>query len=106
MYGDCFPFRFFQPFQRKQMFNVTPKYLSKVLKDHLGISFKSYLTSLRIDKAEELLTRDDIKINEICKMVGFMNHSAFIRAFKQKNGISPSEYRNLYQKRHSGGDSK
>ena len=89
-----------------QMFNVTPKYLSKVLKDHLGISFKSYLTSLRIDKAEELLTRDDIKINEICKMVGFMNHSAFIRAFKQKNGISPSEYRNLYQKRHSGGDSK
>ncbi len=87
-----------------QMFNVTPKYLSKVLKDHLGISFKVYLTSLRIDKAEELLTHDDIKINEICKMVGFMNHSAFIRAFKQKNGISPSEYRTLYHKRHSGGD--
>lgn len=58
-----------------------------------------YMTSLRIDKAEELLTHDDIKINDICKMVGFMNHSAFIRAFKQKNGISPSEYRALYQKR-------
>lgn len=82
-----------------QKFNVTPKYLSKVLKEHLGISFKVYMTSLRIDKAEELLTRDDIKINDICKLVGFMNHSAFIRAFKQKNGISPSEYRALYQKR-------
>lgn len=89
-----------------QMFNVTPKYLSKVLKDHLGISFKVYLTSLRIDKAEELLTHDDIKINEICKMIGFMNHSAFIRAFKQKNGISPSEYRTLYYKRRSSGESK
>ncbi len=86
-----------------QKFNVTPKYLSKVLKEHLGISFKVYLTSLRIDKAEELLTRDDIKINDICKMVGFMNHSAFIRAFKQKNGISPSEYRALYHKRKAGG---
>ena len=82
-----------------QKFNVTPKYLSKMLKEHLGISFKVYLTSLRIDKAEELLTYDDIKINDICKMVGFMNHSAFIRAFKQKNGISPNEYRVLYQKR-------
>lgn len=82
-----------------QKFNVTPKYLSKMLKEHLGISFKMYMTSLRIDKAEELLTHDDIKINDICKMVGFMNHSAFIRAFKQKNGISPSEYRALYQKR-------
>lgn len=82
-----------------QKFNVTPKYLSKMLKEHLGISFKVYLTSLRIDKAEELLTYDDIKINDICKMVGFMNHSAFIRAFKQKNGISPNEYRALYQKR-------
>lgn len=86
-----------------QKFNVTPKYLSKVLKEHMGISFKAYLTSLRIDKAEELLTRDDIKINDICKMVGFMNHSAFIRAFKQKNGISPSEYRTLYHKRKAGG---
>lgn len=86
-----------------QKFNVTPKYLSKVLKEHLGISFKVYLTSLRIDKAEELLTRDDIKINDICKMVGFMNHSAFIRAFKQKNGISPSEYRALYHKKNAGG---
>lgn len=82
-----------------QRFNVTPKYLSKVLKEHLGISFKVYLTSLRIDKAEELLKNKDIKINEICKMVGFMNHSAFIRAFKLKNGISPSEYRTLYHKK-------
>ncbi len=81
-----------------QKFDIAPKYLSKVLKDHLGISFKTYLTQLRIDKAEELLTHDDIKINEICNAAGFVNHSAFIRAFKQKNGISPSEYRRLNKK--------
>ena len=83
-----------------QKFGVTPKYLSKLLKEHLGISFKAYLTQLRIDKAKELLARDDIKINEICTAVGFMNHSAFIRAFKLQTGISPSEYRETLHKKN------
>lgn len=85
-----------------QIFNVTPKYLSKLLKEHLGISFKAYLTQLRIDKAKELLARDDMKINEICTAVGFMNHSAFIRAFKLQTGISPSEYRENMHKKKGG----
>lgn len=84
-----------------QMFDTTPKYLSKALKLHLGIPFKTYLTQLRIGKAEELLMQDDVKINDICKLTGFMTHSSFIRAFKQKNGISPSEYRNLYYKKNN-----
>lgn len=82
-----------------ERFNTTPKYLSKMLKQHLGISFKTYLTQLRISKAEELLLDKSIKINDISKEVGFLNHSSFIRAFKIKNGISPSEYRSLHTKK-------
>lgn len=79
-------------------FNITPKYLSKMLKKHLGIPFKTYLTQLRISRAEQFLVETNEKINDIGKMVGFLNNSSFIRAFKQKNGISPSEYRSLYKK--------
>ena len=81
-----------------QTFNMAPKYLSKALKDHLGISFKAYLTQLRIAEAERLLKTTDSSINDICNATGFFNHSSFIRAFKQQNGISPSEYRTLHRK--------
>ena len=75
-----------------EKFNTTPKYLSKMLKQHLGIPFKAYLTQLRISKAEEMLLDKSLKINDISREVGFLNQSSFIRAFKLKNGISPSEY--------------
>ena len=82
-----------------EKFNTTPKYLSKMLKQHLGIPFKAYLTQLRISKAEEMLLDKSLKINDISREVGFLNQSSFIRAFKLKNGISPSEYRSLHTKK-------
>lgn len=82
-------------------FHSTPKYISKILKQQLGIPFKMYLTQLKMNKAEELLRDKSIPVTEIGKMVGFINHSSFIRTFKQKNGISPTEYRKLYTKNNS-----
>lgn len=81
-----------------QKFNTTPKYLSRFLKQQLGTTFKTYLTQLRISKAEEILVSGNTKVTDIGTLVGFTTHSSFIRAFKQKNGISPSEYRSLYTK--------
>ncbi|MDD6483260.1 MAG: helix-turn-helix domain-containing protein [Clostridiales bacterium] len=80
-----------------ETFNTTPKYMSKAIKQQIGTSFKQYLTQLRIGKAKELLISDDVKIADVGVMSGFTNHSSFVRAFKQKTGISPSEYRSLYK---------
>ncbi len=81
-----------------QTYNTSTKYLSKRIKQHLNVPFKEYVTQLRIDKAKELLETTNIKIEDLSKQVGFYNRSTFIRAFKQKAGITPSEYRELYKK--------
>jgi len=52
-----------------------------------------------MNKAEELLRDKTIPITEISTTIGFINYSSFVRTFKQKNGISPSEYRKLYAKK-------
>ena len=76
-----------------QMYGTTTKYLSKKLKQELDMPFKDYLTSLRIEKAKELLKNNSVKIGELYSMVGFQNRSVFIRAFKLKVGLTPSEYK-------------
>ena len=74
-------------------FETSSKYLSKRIKQHLGVPYKEYITRLRMDKSKELLENTDITINELYSAVGFANRSAFTRAFKLNTGLSPSEYK-------------
>lgn len=76
-----------------QMYNTSAKYLSKRIKQFLNMPFKDYITNLRIDKAKELLENTDITVSELYWKVGFSNRSAFIRAFKLKTGLAPTEYK-------------
>ena len=76
-----------------QKYNISSKHLSKKIKQYLGITFKDYLTQLKINKAKELIAETDIPINELFSMVGFQDRVSFTRTFKQKTGVSPSAYR-------------
>lgn len=82
-----------------QQYNTTPKYLSKRIKQHLNVSFKDYLANLRIDYAKELLKTTDIKIADLAEKAGFCNRSTLVRTFKLKAGLTPSEYKSLYNKK-------
>lgn len=80
-------------------FNTSPKYISKLVKDKLGISFVEYVAGLRINCAKELLEKTNKNITEVYTEIGFNNRNTFIRTFKNFMGITPSEYRNI-----KGGD--
>ena len=62
------------------------------------MSFKEYLTERRLFESEKLLQQEETKISAISKRCGFSEPPFFIKKFKEKFGISPSEYRKLYQK--------
>ncbi|WP_256760610.1 helix-turn-helix domain-containing protein [Cohnella sp. WQ 127256] len=81
-----------------QKYNTSAQYMSRMLKRELGVGFQDYLLDLRIRKAKELLAQSDQKISDILEAVGFNNRNTFIRAFKGKEGITPSEYRNNMSK--------
>jgi AraC-like DNA-binding protein/HAMP domain-containing protein len=71
---------------------TNPYTLSKAFKKVIGVNFIDYLTTLRIDKAKELLLNTSLKINDISEQVGY-RHSYFNRIFKKQVGIPPSQYR-------------
>lgn len=68
-------------------------YFSELFKEYTGQSFVSYVKSVRIAKAKELLERTDEKIYEIGRRVGFENAKQFNRVFRELEGVAASEYR-------------
>jgi|GEM_PF-770953 len=74
-------------------YGTSGKYLSRLLKNALGIPFQQYLAHLRITKAKEMLRSTPKPIHEIAAATGFNNKNTFIRMFKKWEGIPPSEYR-------------
>lgn len=66
-------------------------------KNATNVTFHNYLNAYRVKKARILLTETDDSISVISYRVGFTQHKNFCRLFKEKNGLSPSEYRRKYR---------
>ena len=56
-------------------------------------SFVAYLNGYRLQMACTMLTRTSRNISEICYAVGFSDVPYFNRAFRQRYGLSPTQYR-------------
>ena len=74
--------------------DITPTYFSAFFIREMGIGFNEYVTSLRIEKAKQMLSETNLKINSVATQCGFRSASYFIVVFRKQTGSSPSEYRN------------
>jgi two-component system response regulator YesN len=75
------------------VFHNHPAHLSRRFKRETGISFHQYVSSLRIEKATQLLQSTEKSIKEIGYEVGFTRPEIFSRAFKRCMCCSPTDYR-------------
>lgn len=73
---------------------LSPRLVSTLLKEATSLHFKGILNELRLTEAARLLREDRGNVSEIGFAVGFQNASHFGRAFREKYGKSPSDYRN------------
>lgn len=72
---------------------VNPVYLSRTLKQELGLSFSQLLTDIRMKKAVEMLASTDLTVHEISEQVGYETQHYFSTVFKKMIGVSPNQYR-------------
>ena len=72
---------------------ITPKYLSKVVKQSSGQSAVEWIDSYVILEARNLLRSSYMTIQQIAAELNFPNQSFFGKYFKRMTGISPKEYR-------------
>ena len=61
----------------------------------MGVPPCKYLTSIRINKAKELLESTDCPVSEIGSIIGYENPLYFSRIFKKQTGLSPAAYRKV-----------
>lgn len=73
---------------------LTPKYLSKIIKNVSGRSAPDWIDAFVILEAKNMLKYSDIPIKEIVYKLHFPNQSVFYKFFKVHTGLTPSEYRN------------
>jgi AraC-like DNA-binding protein len=72
---------------------LSPRLVSALLKEATSLHFKGALNELRLNEAARLLRETRGNISEIAFAVGFQNASHFGRAFRERFGQSPSDYR-------------
>lgn len=72
---------------------LTPKYLSKQIKQVTGRSGPDWIDSFVIVEAKNFLKYSDLPVKEIVKKLNFTNSSVFHKFFKAHTGMTPSEYR-------------
>ena len=72
---------------------LTPKYLSKLIKQASGRSAPEWIDSFVILEAKNMLKYSTLTIKEIVYKLHFPNQSVFYKFFKAHTGLTPSEYR-------------
>ena len=76
--------------------NVSPNYLSRVLKLLTGQSTKDFIHDKLIDIAKEQLSTSGLSVNEIAYGLGFDYPQSFSKLFKSKTNLSPLEFRQSF----------
>ncbi|RZJ55072.1 MAG: AraC family transcriptional regulator [Flavobacterium sp.] len=73
--------------------NLSPDYLSNLLKIHTGHNAQQHIHTKLIDKAKEKLSTTNLSISEIAYEIGFEHPQSFSKFFKTKTKQSPLSFR-------------
>lgn len=74
-----------------QITGLNSVYLGNLFKLSTGMTFRQYLTSIRLNHAEDMLRSGEYNVNEAALMCGFSDIFYFSKVFKENRGISPSK---------------
>jgi AraC family transcriptional regulator of arabinose operon len=77
---------------------VTPQYACSLFRRSFGMRPFEYITRYRLRKAKELLLGDvSLPVTQVGRLVGYAHASYFIKLFKEHEGMTPSQFRRLYE---------
>lgn len=74
-------------------FGYHPNYINRLFLKQTGVSMHQYILNYRLAQALTQIGYTKLPITDIAQQCGFGDYAYFSRLFKNRNGISPSEYR-------------
>ena len=71
---------------------ISEVYFRRIFTGYYNMTPKQFLIDIRINKAKQLLSEGALKINAVAIKCGYSNQYHFCRVFKEKTGLTPTEY--------------
>ncbi|MCT2561720.1 helix-turn-helix domain-containing protein [Chryseobacterium herbae] len=78
--------------------NLTPRYLSDMLRHHTGQNAQQHIHHKLIEKAKEYLSESQFSVSETAYQLGFEHPQSFSKLFKKKTELTPNEYKQSLKK--------
>lgn len=94
---------YYQPFDVAELAEAVgyqADYLSSLFKRSTGSSIVRYTNQIRIKTAKTLLSNYSVSIKEAAFYCGFSDEKYFMRVFRQMEGITPSQYKNSFDRKN------
>ncbi|MHA4846439.1 helix-turn-helix domain-containing protein [Flavitalea antarctica] len=79
-----------------ELMNLSPNYLSDLLRMHTGQNTQQHIHLRLIEKAKEKLSTTNLSVSEIAYELGFEHAQSFSTLFKKKTSLSPLEFRQSF----------
>jgi YesN/AraC family two-component response regulator len=68
-------------------------YFNRLIRNHTGMTYSSFLQNIRLEKAEFLLKTTNFTVEEIAQQTGYENLSCFYKIFHKKFNMTPKDLR-------------
>ena len=80
-----------------ERFNLSPGHLSRLFRDKGHMRLADYITRVRLERAKFMLRKYHFHLAEVAQRCGYQDVNYFCRVFREKTGVTPSQYRELSQ---------
>ena len=84
-----------------QMAGISKDYFSRIFKSITGLNYNKWINTIRLEKATELLSSENMPLTEVAMLSGFRSIPSFNRVFREEKGMTPGEYRTLFDRREN-----
>ncbi|SHJ06812.1 AraC-type DNA-binding protein [Arenibacter nanhaiticus] len=78
------------------LLNITPKHLNRITQTTLGKTTVALITDRVLLEAKRMLVYSNDSFTNIARHLGYEDYAYFSKLFKQKTGLTPSQFKNTY----------
>jgi YesN/AraC family two-component response regulator len=84
-------------------FHVSTRYVSRLFREHLGVTFPERLAHHRVQRAKQLLETTGETLDCIADQCGFKGRQRLSEAFRKQEGMAPRQYRKICAEKRTFG---
>lgn len=80
--------------------SISKNYFCSLFKKETGENFLSFVTRMKMRRAQFLLREENLRVYEVCDLLGYTDTTYFTRLFKKYTNMTPNEYKKVVNEQY------